>query len=124
MMGCFDTLSEGDFSSQVKCFGGDLKIFRKGERVPTLHCYEDYEEWPEEEQIDTYTIVLPGYESHKFALIKDRIFIGFTNHVSQTIEPYIAKWGERLEKLDDFVDFFTELVQSSTGTPNLEPKEQ
>lgn len=112
-MGCYDILIDGEFSSQVKCFRGVLDRFRKGERVPTLHNYEGYEEWPEEEQIDTYTIVLPGYESHKFALIKDRTFIGFTNHVSQTIEPYIAKWGERLDKLEDFVDFFTDLVQSS-----------
>lgn len=117
-MGCFDTLSADGFSSQVKCFRGALDIFRKGDRVPTLHNYEGYEEWPEEDQINTYTIVLPGYASHRFALIKDRTFMGFTHDTTETVGPYVAKWGERLDKLEDFKDFYTDLVRGLTSSTN------
>lgn len=123
-MGCFDTLSDGEHSAQVKCFGGNLKIFHKGETVPPLHYYEGYKEWPAEEQIGTYTIVLPGYVSHRFAVIKDGTFVGLTNNVAETGEPYVAKWGELLERLEDFVDFFTELIQSLESDVRKEISEE
>ena len=111
MMGSFDTLSHGGHSAQVKCFRGMIQIYHMNERVPDLHYYDSYEAWPEEEQLESYTIVLPSYESMRFALIKDRTFVGFTNEVSETWKPYVAKWGEKLDKLEDFKDYFSDLVE-------------
>lgn len=111
MMGSYDTLIQDSFGVQVKCFRGMVQIYRVGEVVPILHTYDNYEPWPEDEQIRTYTIVLPSYEFFRYALIKDRIFVGFTSNVEETWKPYVAKWGEQLIKLEDFTDYFSDLVE-------------
>ena len=110
-MGSFDTLVQVGYSIQVKCFQGMVQTYRVGEVVPILHTYDDYQPWPEDEQIRTYTIVLPSYEFFRFALIKDRRFVGFTSDVEETWKPYVAKWGEKLDKLENFKDYFSDLVE-------------
>jgi len=110
MMGSFDTLSDGRHSIQVKCFPCMVQIYHVGDTVPTLHLYDSYMEWPKDEQVETYTIVLPSYEAMRFALVRDRRFVGFTNVPNETYKPYVAKWGEKLENLEDFEDYFSELI--------------
>ncbi len=96
-MGSFDTLSDEGCSVQVKCFNGNLDVYHVGDKVPELHYYhQGYRRWDDEDQLDTYTIVLNPYHP-AFALIKDRIFIGFTGDEEETYPPYVWRWGELRE---------------------------
>jgi hypothetical protein len=99
-VGCYDTFYQGGASVQIKCFGGKLGHYHVGDRVPPLHFYEDYEMWAEEDQLDTYTVVLSEYAGYKYALFKDRVFVGFTDLHTETYEPYVSKWGIKLDSLD------------------------
>lgn len=94
-MGSFDTLVDGDYSTQVKCFEGNLSHYRVGDEVPKLHFYhQNYRKWPEETQPKSYTLVLDPYGPPRYVLIKNRVIIKFTNDQDETYAPYVARWGQ------------------------------
>jgi hypothetical protein len=84
-MGIYDTLTDDKRACQVKCFESNLFVYHIGDILPDMGIYPD-----------NYTIVLPEYEGCKFAIVKDRKLWKLTNIVSQTIEPFIDKWGNRI----------------------------
>ena len=92
MMGLFDTLVDGDTALQVKCFGGDLAVFNVGDKVPKLHRYEGYKQWSEKAQFSSYTIVNDPYDP-RYAVIENRIFMGFETDKKRTKPPYVARYG-------------------------------
>lgn len=93
-MGSFDTMYDGDREIQVKCFRCHLDNIKKGDKVGDLHNYlKSYEPWDDEDQLDTYTIVMTPYADPRYALIKDRVFVGFVDSPRDTYPPYVARWG-------------------------------
>ena len=94
-MGSFDTLSDGDREIQVKCFEGNLKNYHVGDVVPELHSYhEGYRKWIPELQYETYTIDMDPYGDPPYALVKDKVFVGFTDDIEETYPPIIYRWGQ------------------------------
>ena len=84
-MGVYDMLTDGDRTVQVKCWDCRMVTYHIGDKVPT---------WADH---DTYTIVLPGFIGSGFALVVNGVFKGLTNHVKNTFEPYVTKWGEQTD---------------------------
>lgn len=99
-MGLYDTLVDGERTAQIKCFGRDMETYEVGDQLPCD---------------GSFIIMLPDYEGARFALVKDSIFVGFTDCPPILID----KWGTHLVSYDAFVDSFTELVNlhsSETST--------
>lgn len=93
-MGSFDTMCDGNREIQVKCFHCYLDIINKGDKVGDLHDYgRGYEPWAEYDQLDSYTIVMVPYIDPRYALIKDRVFIGFTDNPKETYPLYVTRYG-------------------------------
>ena len=103
-MGSFDTLVDGNKNIQVKCFEGNLKVFHVGDIVPKLHNYhENYRKWIPELQYETYTIDMNPYPDPLYALIKDGVFVGFTNDEEETYPPFVYRYGKlRIDHGHDF----------------------
>ena len=97
-MGVYDTLIDGEKQAQIKCFDCELKTYKVGDQVPCD---------------GSFIIVLPPREGVHYAIIKDSIFLGFTDCPPMIID----KWGEHLVSYDAFRDPYEELVQSLTSTP-------
>jgi len=122
-MGLYDTLIYGKNAVQVKCLGSNMLWYEPGEKVPPIHYYEGYEMWPEPEQVDTYTIILPTYEPLRYVLIKNRVYVKLTNEPKETHPPYISKWGTPLSDIDGFSNPFQNIVDSLRPTMNEEKQE-
>lgn len=91
-MGLYDTLVEGDKQAQVKCFSSEMNTYEVGDRVP----YDG-----------SLIIMFPPYEGARYAIVKDSIFLGFTDSAPALID----KWREHLISYDDFKDPYNELAQ-------------
>lgn len=96
-MGVYDTLVDGERSAQVKCFDGKLATYKAGDQVPCD---------------GSFIIVLPEYEGAEFAIVKDGVFIGFTDCPPVIID----KWGKHLISYDAFKNPYEEIVDSLRKT--------
>lgn len=97
-MGVFDTLVDGSKKAQIKLFDCTLHTYEAGDEVP-----KDFG--------DNFTIVLPKREVARFALIKDGKFVKLTGNREETYPPFISKWGEPLNQIDDFRNPYAEMVK-------------
>jgi len=102
-MGTYDTLVDGEKLAQVKIFNRTMSVFKKGDKLPVEGLGVG----------NTFTIVLPDYEGARFAIVKDGKFIKLTSDVNETYRPYVDKWGNIIEKLEDMVNPFYQAVQEA-----------
>lgn len=100
VLGSFDILIDGDKLVQVKCFSCDFDRYTVGDKVP-----DDFGK--------TFTIVLPYYEGAKFAVVKNGKLAKLTDDESETLKPYITKWGEEIESPDEFRNPFEEIIEKA-----------
>lgn len=99
-MGSYDFLIEKGKIVQIKLFSCEFKEYKVGDKVPLTYGKD-------------YTIILPRYEPSKYALIKNGKFIKLTNSKKEVYPPYISKWGDKLEKIEDLVNPFSKGIEQS-----------
>jgi hypothetical protein len=82
-VGCYDTfIGKRGKSVQCKAFNDeDLRCFHIGDILP-------------EANGKSLTVCLPDYEGSAYIVIVDGKFLKLTNKFSETVSPYLSKWGD------------------------------